>query len=179
MTKEKARRAVVNGIEHTDTSLTAMKTVEVAALIATIRGDGRTPRPATKAKAIELFWKAAETLPKVPEVREAKADASGAKKPPKKAQKDDSEKPPSVKRYAIRGELNTKQTAACQKFEPAVKKFVESMRSAVRPLAMVERAELLSKVSKTGNPAKHCSWIFCRRLRPAGILVESRADRGA
>ncbi len=50
---KKARKAVVNGTEHTDASLAAMKTSEVAGLVAAIRGDGKTPKPATKAKAIE------------------------------------------------------------------------------------------------------------------------------
>ncbi|MEI9974605.1 MAG: hypothetical protein WDO73_22700 [Ignavibacteriota bacterium] len=83
---KKARTAVVNGTEHTDASLSAMKTTEVAGLVAAIRGDGKTPKPATKAKAIELFWQAAERLPrtpeapKVPEVQDAKAAAPGAKK---------------------------------------------------------------------------------------------------
>jgi hypothetical protein len=80
---KKARRAVVNGTEHTDASLAAMKTAEVAGLVAAIRGDGKTPpQPVTKAKAIELFRKAAEGLPKAPEVPEIEADAPGAKKAP-------------------------------------------------------------------------------------------------
>jgi hypothetical protein len=166
---KKARRAVVNGTEHTDVSLAAMKTAAVADLIAAIKG-GKAPRPATKAKAVELFWKAAEAHPKPPEVQEAEADAPEAKKAPKKAKND----APKVKRYAIRAELTTKQAEAYEKFEPAVKKFAESMRAAGRPLAMAECADLLSKVSKTGNPAKHCAWMFCKRLRPTGILVENR-----
>ena len=54
---KKTRKAVVDGAERTDSSLEAMKTGEIAALIASIRG-GNPPKPATKAKAIELFWKA-------------------------------------------------------------------------------------------------------------------------
>ena len=38
---KKARRAVVDGAEHTGASLAAMKTTEVAGLVAAIRGDGR------------------------------------------------------------------------------------------------------------------------------------------
>jgi hypothetical protein len=65
------RKAVVNGAEHTDASLAAMKTTEVAGLVAAIRGDGKTPKPATKAKAVELFWQAAKRLPETPEAPKA------------------------------------------------------------------------------------------------------------
>jgi len=68
---KKARNAVVNGTNHTDASLAAMKTTEVAGLVAAIRGDGKAPKPATKAKAIELFWQAAERLPATPEAPKA------------------------------------------------------------------------------------------------------------
>ena len=54
-----------------------MKTGEIAALVASIRG-GNPPKRATKAKAVELFWKAAESLPKTPEP--APGDAHEAKR---------------------------------------------------------------------------------------------------
>jgi hypothetical protein len=71
---KKTRTASVGGAEHTDASLEAMKTGEIATLIASITG-GKPPKPATKAKAIELFWKEAQGLPKAPEVPDSKADA--------------------------------------------------------------------------------------------------------
>lgn len=51
---KKTRKAVVDGAEHTDASLASMKTGEIAALVAAIKG-GKPPKPATKTKAIELI----------------------------------------------------------------------------------------------------------------------------
>lgn len=48
---KKIRKAVVDGAEHTDASLAAMKTGEIAGLVAAVKG-GKPPRPATKAKAM-------------------------------------------------------------------------------------------------------------------------------
>jgi len=96
---------------------------------------------------------------------EAGAGGKEAREGPEKAVR-------NGKLYPVVAATSQAQQKAFEGLEPAVKKFVESLREAGRPLAMVECAAMLSKVSKTGNPAKHASWIICRRLRPAGLLVE-------
>lgn len=170
---KKVRRAVVNGTEHTDASLAAMKTVEIAGLVAAIRGDGQTPKPATKAKAIELFWKAAESLPKAPEVPEVKAEAPEAKKTPKKVKKDVPEAAPKVRRYAI--EINgPEKLASVQEMTPIARRFAEEIKAAGRPLSMAECAAILGRISKSKRPEKFAAWHFCKLFRPAGILIESR-----
>jgi len=170
---KEARKAVVNGTEHTDASLAAMKTADVAELVAAIRGDSKAPKPATKAKAIELFWKAAEGLPKAPEVPEVKADAPEAKKAPKKAKKEASDATPKVKRYSI--EINgPAKLAKVQEMTPLAQRFAEEIKAAGRPLSMAECAAIISKISKSNRPEKFAAWHFCKLFRPAGILVETR-----
>ena len=178
---KKARRAVVAGAEHTDASLAAMKTGEVAALVAAIKG-GNPPKPATKAKAIELFWKAAASIPEPPKAskespkEEAMAEAPNATEAPRNSAKAASAKAPSVKVYAVRVE-GQEAAAAVQAMTPQVRGLVEAMRAAGRPLAMAECAALLGGKSK--RPDKVVAWYFARVLRPAGVLVESREGRGA
>jgi hypothetical protein len=107
-------------------------------------------------------------------VRETTRKAEGAEAMHEAGDGEKEAKKAKGKCYSIVEKFSTGQTAAFEKFEPMVKKFVESIREAGRPLTMAECAAKLSKVSKTTNPAKHASWIFCRRLRPAGLLVEER-----
>jgi hypothetical protein len=178
-TTKKARKAVVNGAEHTDASLAAMKTTEVAGLVAAIRGDGKTPKPATKAKAIELFWQAAERLlktpeaPKVPEVQDTKAGAPDAKKAAQGSVKEASDKAPKVKRYAVQID-GPERLAKVQAMTPFARRLAEEIRDAGRPLSMAECAAIAAKTSKSGRPDKLVAWHFCKIYRPAGILVESR-----
>lgn len=136
---KRLRKAVVNCIEHTDASLATMKTTEVAALVAAIRKDGKTPKPATKAKAIELFWQAAEGLPKTPEaakapeVQDAKAAAPGAKKDAQGSAKEAPEKAPKAKRYAVEIE-GSERLAKVQAMTPFARRLAEEIRDAGRPL---------------------------------------------
>ncbi len=98
---KRVRTAAVGGAEHTDASLEAMKIGEIAALIASIRG-GNPPKPATKAKAIELFWKAAETLPKAPAVPDARVETLDATTETRGTEKDAPEKAPrKAKLYSV------------------------------------------------------------------------------
>jgi len=173
---KKTRTAIVGGTEHTDSSLEAMKTGEIAALVAMIRG-GNPPKPATKAKAIELFWKAAEGLPKTPAVPDSKTEALEATTETPGTEKAAHEKAPKVKRYAIRID-GAEQAAKLAAMTPAVRGIVEAMSAAKRPLSMTEVAAMAGGMSKTKRPAKLVAWYFSRVLRPAGILVESRDDRG-
>jgi hypothetical protein len=178
-TAKKARKAVVDGIEHTDASLAAMKTTEVAGLVAAIRGDGKTPKPATKAKAIELFWQAAERLPKtleapkVPEVQDAKAATTDAKKDTRNSDNGTPEKAPKVKRYAVEID-GPERLAKVQAMTPFARRLAEEIRGAGKPLSMAECAAIAAKTSKSGRPDKLVAWHFCKIYRPAGILVESR-----
>jgi len=174
----------VDGIEHTDASLAAMKTTEIAGLVAAIRGDRKTPKPATKAKAIELFWRAAERLPKTPEapkaaeVQDAKAEAPDATGAAQGSAKEASAKTPKVKRYAVTIE-GPEQAAAVQAMNPLARRLAEEIRDAGRPLSMAECAAVVGKFSKSKRPEKLVAWHFCKLYRPAGILVESRDGRGA
>ena len=181
---KKARNAVVNGTNHTDASLAAMKTTEVAGLVAAIRGDGKAPKPATKAKAIELFWQAAERLPATPEapkateVQDAKAEAPGAKKAAQGSAKEAPEKAPKVKRYAV--QIDGPEAAAkLQAMNPLARRLAEEIRDAGHPLSMAECAAIVGKFSKSKKPEKLVAWHFCKLYRPAGILAESRDGRGA
>ncbi len=176
----------MDGIEHTDASLAAMKTGEVAALVAAIRG-GKPPKPATKAKAIELFWKAAESLPTTPatpeapkaaKVQDAKAEASDATGAALGSAKEASAKTPKVKRYAVTIE-GAERAAKVQAMNPLARRLAEEIRDAGRPLSMAECAAIVATFSKSKKPEKLVAWHFCKLYRPAGILVESRDGRGA
>lgn len=145
-------------VEFTQAKLESMKTAEVALLVAAVRGDANVTEPKDKATAIEMFWKAVEAHPE-----KAKKPETEAPKPMRKG-----------KLYSVVPATSRAQQEAFEGFEPMVKKFVESLREAGQPLTMAECSAILSKASKTGNPAKHASWIFCSRLRPAGLLVEER-----
>lgn len=172
---KKTRRAVVDGAERTDASLGQMKTGEIAALVASIRG-GSPPKPATKAKAIELFWKAAETLPKAPAVPDAKAETLDATTEVRGAEKGVPDKAPrKAKLYSI-GEGGAK---AAESMNPQARDLVEAMAAAGRPLSMAECAALLKTKKASARPEKIVAWYFARVFRPAGILVESRDGRGA
>jgi hypothetical protein len=181
---KRVRRAVVAGAEHTDARLAAMKTTEVAGLVAAIRGDGKTPKPATKAKAIELFWQAAERLPetpeapKVPEVQDAKAATTDAKKDTRNSDNGTPEKAPKGKRYAIKVD-EPEELAKVQTMNPLARRLAEEIRDAGRPLSMAECAAIVGKFSKSKKPEKLVAWHFCKLYRPAGILAESRDGRGA
>jgi hypothetical protein len=181
---KKASKAVVNGAEHTDASLAAMKTSEVAALVAAIRGDGKTPKPATKAKAIELFWQAAEGLPKTSEapkaleVQDAEAATPDAKKDTRNSDNGTPEKAPKGKRYAIEVD-GPEKLAKVQAMNPLARRLAEEIRDAGRPLSMAECAAIVGKFSKSKKPEKLVAWHFCKLYRPAGILAESREGRGA
>ena len=174
---KKTRTAAVGGTEQTGASLEAMKTGEIAALIASIRG-GNPPKPATKAKAIELFWKAAETLPKAPEVPDAKAEALHATTETRGAEKGVPAKAPRVKRYAVRI-AGPEQAAKVAAMNPVARRLADEMRDAARPLSMAECCAIVGKFSKSGRPDKLVAWHFCKLFRPAGILAESRDGRGA
>lgn len=198
---KKVRMAAVGGTEHTDASLEAMKTGEIAALVASIRA-GKPPKPATKAKAIELFWNAAEGLPKTPAVPDSKADAleattetTGTEKARRGrrwrcgrrleattettgTEKAAPEKAPKVKRYAIRAD-GPEQAAKIAAMNPVARRLAEEIRDAGRPLSMAECAAIVTKFSKSRRPDKLVAWHFCQLYRPAGILVESRDGRGA
>jgi hypothetical protein len=174
---KKPRKAVVDGAERTDSSLEAMKTGDIAALIATIRG-GNPPKPATKARAIELFWKAAETLPKAPEVPDAKVEALNATTETPGTEKDAPEKAPrKAKLFSVRID-GPEAVAKVAAMLPQARRLAEEMRDAARSLTMAECAELLAS-AKSKNPTKVVAWYFARVFRPAGILTESRDGRGA
>jgi len=173
---KKTRTALVGGTEHTDASLEAMKTGEIAALVASIRG-GKPPKPATKAKAIELFWKAAEGLQKTPEVPDSKAEALEATTETPDTEKAAPEKAPKVKRYAIRAD-GPEQAAKIAAMNPVARRLAEEIRDAGRPLSMAECSAIVGKFSKSRRPDKLVAWHFCQLYRPAGILVESRDGRG-
>jgi hypothetical protein len=154
-----------------------MKTGEIVALVASIRG-GKPPKPATKAKAIDLFWKAAEGLPKTPAVPDSKADALEATTETPGIEKEPSAKVRKIKRYSVLID-GAEQAAKLAAMTPAVKGIVEAMIAAERPLSMTEVAAMAGGMSKTKRPAKLVAWYFSRVLRPAGILVDSRDGRGA
>ncbi len=174
---KKTRKAVVDGAERTDSSLEAMKTGEIAALVASIRG-GNPPKPATKAKAIELFWKAAQTLPKAAEVSYAKTEALDATAEVRGAEKGAPDEAPKVKRYAVRI-AGPEQAAKVAAMNPVARRLAEEMRDAARPLSMAECCAIVGKFSKSGRPDKLVAWHFCKLFRPAGILTEARDGRGA
>ena len=175
---KKTRTAVVDGSERTDSSLEAMKTGEIAALTASIRG-GNPPKPATKAKAIELFWKAAETLPKAAEVPDAKAEALDATREVRGAEKTAPEKAPrKAKLYSVRIE-GPESAAKVAAMLPQARELAEAMRAAGRPLTMAECAALLKTKKASAWPEKIVAWYFARVFRPVGILAESRDGRGA
>lgn len=149
----------VNGTaEFTDGKLQGMKTAEVALLVAAVRGGADEPKPKDKAAVIAMFWKAIEAHPE--KIRKSEADA------PKAVRKG--------RLYSVVPTTSKAHQAAFDELELMVKRFVESLRQACRPLIMTECAALLSKVSKTGNAEKHAAWIFSKRLRPAGLLAEDR-----
>jgi hypothetical protein len=178
------RKAVLNGADHTDSSLAEMKTGDIAALIAVIRG-GNPPKPATKAKAIELFWRAAESLPKTPETTpeakgkpNAKGKSSEATTETRGTEKVAPEKAPrKPKLYSVRID-GPEATAKVAAMLPQARRLAEAMRDAARSLTMAECAELLASARST-NPSKVVAWYFARVFRPAGILAESRDGRGA
>ena len=175
---KKTRKAVVDGAEHTEASLTEMKTGDIAALIAAIRG-GNPPKPATKAKAVELFWKAAETLPKAPEVPDAKAETLGATTETRGTEKDALEKAPrKAKLYSVRID-GPEAVAKVAAMLPQARELAEAMSAAGRPLTMAECAALLKTKKASARPEKIVAWYFARVFRPAGILIESRDGRGA
>jgi hypothetical protein len=178
------RKAVVNGAEHTDSSLAEMKTGDIAALIAAIRG-GNPPKPATKAKAIELFWKAAETLPEVPQIEtksagapQSRAEVPEATTEPRGAEKDAPETAPrKAKRYSVQID-GPEAVANVAAMLPQARQLAQAMKDAARPLTMAECAGLLAS-ARSKNPTKVVAWYFARVFRPAGILTESRDGRGA
>jgi len=100
---KKTRTASVDGTEHTDASLEVMKTGEIAALVASIRG-GNPPKPATRAKAIELFWKSGRRAPKGPRSARLQRGHPGSDHGDHWYRKAVPEKAPKVKRYAIRAD---------------------------------------------------------------------------
>jgi hypothetical protein len=174
---KKTRTALVGGTEHTDASLEAMKTGDIAALVASIRG-GNPPKPATKAKAIELFWKAAESIPETPEVPDSKAEALEATTEVRGTEKGAPDKTPKVKRYAIRTD-GPEQAVKIAATNPVARRLAQEIRDAGQPLSMAECSAIVGKFSKSGRPDKLVAWHFCKLYRPAGILVESRNGRGA
>jgi hypothetical protein len=178
---KKTRTAFVGGTEHTDSSLEAMKTGDISALIAVIRG-GNPPKPAIKAKAIELFWRAAESLPKAPEPNpearrkpKAKAKSAEAAAETRGAEKTPSAKPRKAKMYSVR--IDGPEAVAAML--PQARELAEAMCAAGRPLTMAECAALLKTKKATARPEKIVAWYFARVFRPAGILNESRDGRGA
>lgn len=174
---KKARAVQFQGARHTDSSLAEMKTGDIAALVAAMRG-GNPPKPATKAKAIELFWKAAETLPKAPRVQpkaqrvaDAKAEPLEATAEVRGAEGEAGEKAPrKAKRYSIAAG----GAEAAESMLPQARLLVRSMVEAARPLTMAECAALLQVKKASRRPEKVVAWYFAKVLRPAGILVEER-----
>ncbi len=179
----KIRTAVLGGAEHTDSSLAEMKTGEIAALVAAIRG-GNPPKPATKAKAIELFWKAAEALPEASQVETKPAEAPQSRAEPLEAvtesrgnEKDAPEKTPrKAKRYAVQID-GPDQAAKVQAMVPQARQLVQAMKDAARPLTMAECASALQIKHASKRPERVVAWYFSRIFRPAGILIESRDGR--
>lgn len=182
-TTKKTRRALVAGAEHTEASLAAMKTSEIAALVAALKG-GKPPKPATKAKAIELFWRSAESLPETPEApktseaQDAKAAAPEATAEPGGTGNGASAKARKTKVYAVRID-GAEDAAKVEAMNPLARRLAEGMRAAGRPLSMAECVGIVSKFSKSAKPEKLVAWHFCKLFRPAGVLVESREGRGA
>ena len=135
---------------------------------------GKPPKPATKAKAIELFWKAAEELPKTPEVPKAEgAEAPDATTVAQGSKKEAPAATAKVKRYVVRID-GPEQAAAVQAMNPLARRLAEEIRDAGRPLSMAECAAIVGEFSKSKRPDKLVAWHFCKLFRPAGILAESR-----
>ena len=178
---KKTCTAFVGGTEHTDSSLAEMKTGDISALIAVIRG-GNPPKPATKAKAIELFWRATESMPKAPEPNpearrkpKAKAKSAEAAAETQGTEKTPSVKPRKAKMYSVR--IDGPEAVAAML--PQARQLAQAMKDAGRPLTMVECSALLQTKKASTKPEKIVSWYFARVFRPAGILTESRQGRSA
>jgi hypothetical protein len=172
---KKARTVEFEGVQHTDRGLAAMKTGEVAALVGRMRGDQKAPKPATKARAIELFWKAAQEIPENKEKPKAKAKSREATSEPRTSEKGAPEKAPRrAKLYSI-----AEGAEVAESVTPQARALVASMAAAGRPLAMAECAALLQTKKAGARPDKIVAWYFAKVLRPAGILVEAREGRSA
>lgn len=175
------RRVELNGATHTDESLASMKTGEIAALVGAISGSAA-PKPATKARAIDLFFKAAATLPQEPAAAPETKRRPNAKTIPmdaaaetQDAEKQASAKARKVKTYSVRIE-GAEAAAKVAAMHPLGRGIIEAMSAAKKPLSMAELSAIVVGMSKTKRPEKLIAWHFCRLFRPAGILVEERAQ---
>ncbi|MGI8990735.1 MAG: hypothetical protein ACR2I2_14300 [Bryobacteraceae bacterium] len=169
------RKAAVDGAEHADSSLAAMKTGDIAALIAAIRS-GNPPKPATKTKAIEPFWQAAESLPKEPEVPESQGGRPGCEEGRpwfRSGSPDGSAQGQEVRDPDRRSRAGRK----VQAMNPLARRLAEEIRNAGRSLGMAECSPIVCAFSKTKQPDKLVAWHFRKVFRPAGILTGSRNGR--
>lgn len=134
---------------------------------------GNPPKPATKAKAIELFWKAAESLPKIPPIETRVPEAPQSKAEVKRT-------PRRRCQEALLGpDRRSRRDGDGRSLLPRARQLAQAMRDANRPLSMAECAELLQVRRASKNPSKIVAWYFARVFRQAGILTESRDGWGA
>jgi hypothetical protein len=175
---KKARAAEFQGVEYTESSLAQMRTGDIANLVAAISG-GAAPKPATKARAIDLFFKAAESLPKAPEpiqklpvMPDARPTPLVATAETQGAEKQASAKARKAKMYSVR--INGPEAVAkVAAMTPQARGLAEAMRAAGRPLSMADCSALLD-TKRSNNPSKVVAWYFAKVFRPAQILVEER-----
>jgi hypothetical protein len=172
---KKARAVEFEGTEHTEESLNNMTTSAVCQLVMRMRGESKPPKPATKAKAIDLVWRAAESLPKAPEpIPEAKRKPERQTIPPEAtaetqgAEKQASAKPRKAKMYSIA------EGAAVEGLLPQARELANAMRAAGKPLTMAEVAALLQVRKTSKRPDRVCAWYFAKVFRPLGLLIEAR-----
>lgn len=175
------RKAAFDGATHTDESLASMRTAEIATLVAAMRG-GNPPKPATKARAIELFWLAAKALPKAPEPAseaerkpKAKAKSAEAAAETEGAEKTPSAKPRKAKMYSVRID-GPEAAATVAAMLPQARLLAEAMSAAGRPLTMLECSALLSTKKASARPEKIVAWYFARVFRVSGILTERKGS---
>ncbi|MBZ5726362.1 MAG: hypothetical protein LAP87_15350 [Acidobacteriia bacterium] len=186
---KKARAVEFEGVEHTDSRLEKMTTAAIAQLVMRMRGATEPPKPATKAKAIDLVWRAAKNLPQVPETVKVAVtveipEAPGVREPERSpleatAETQGTEKEPSAKvrkgkTYSVRID-GAERAAKVAAMTPQARGLAEAMRAAGRPLRMAECAGLLDS-ERSKNPSKVVAWYFAKIFRPAGILDEGRGS---
>lgn len=171
---KKSRAVELGGVRHTDESLRQMKTGEIAALVAAMRG-GNPPKPATKARAIEIFWALAETLPQepaaAPEAKRkpnARAESSEATAETRSAKNQASAKPRKAKTYSIA------EGASLEGLLPQARELAGAMQAAGKALTMAEVAGLLRVRKTSKRPDRVCAWYFAKVFRPLGLLIEER-----
>lgn len=172
---KKARAVEFEGTEHTEASLNEMTTGTVCQLVMRMRGETKPPKPATKAKAIDLVWRAAESLPKAPQIKLKKPEA-----PHSRAETLDATTATQGTKKQAPGRRPKVYSIAEGGVEapmlPQARQLAQAMKDAGRPLTMVECSALLKTKKASANPHKIVSWYFAKVFRPLGLLVEARGS---